>query len=450
MGAGANEKTFPDWDKASKEYNSGIVQPEVVAQIYMKSQAESIFSTLGGGRVIAESVDGSNNVTIGSGKDSPIFEKTLSQNNTAIFTMEEELEGMPTYGDASVRPGNAPNYMHAQIQARSIWSPAYPIHGYELQDNMKRVIPLNTHVARRKNSMGVWAGREMDLDGMRASLYGLSRGLYLDTDGGKGTELYGTDAATRYRVPFHTFVPSGTATDTRLDKVSNAVSAQTHNENLRSRLVDLNSAVGTYNTKFTFDTHRGISEIVRKLRLRPITLNGQKLRAVVLMDPRNFHSLRKDPELVELWTHATPRDMKNFAIYSRQAIELDEILYLPKELVSWFRPVVTTTGNSGVRFGVGFDVDPRSEGFEESVGSGSNLTMSIVMGAGALRRGRRKFDMSFKEHNAPFDKGKEIAMTWDDGWMRNEWYAKDGRDKVYCDSSFVVFNKDEGRYAVNI
>jgi len=430
-------------DAGKGDVNNYIVQPEIVASIEARATAASVFGKLNAGRVAdTEVVAGGGKTVISSGKESPVHEKTLNENNTARFTLEEELEGMPTYGDAPVKPGDYQKYLHAVIEARTISSPGFPIMGFESADNAKRVIPFSDLVSRKKSAISTWMNREYDLDAIRAILYGLSRGLYMKEDGGKGTELYGTNASTRWRAPLNSYVCGVGQTGFTAQDAGNAT---THNNNLGQLLSLLTP--GNAAQKFNWDTHRAISALIDKARLRPVKLNGQQYRAVVLTDIRNIYSLRSDPELLDTWKRATPRDDKNLALFSRNSLVLDDIFYLPTEILSWFRPTVNQSTGEIVRFGCGFDLDPRSPAFTND----SNITMSIVLGAGALRRGRRKYAMRFTEFDAPHDKGKELAVHWDDGWMRNEWFSKDGGvPRMHCDTSFVVFNADNGSYGVNI
>ena len=432
----------PQWNDAGSSHSAFIVKEEIVASIETRATAASVFGKLNAGRGVdvTEIVAGGGKTTIGSGKESPIHEKTLDQNNTALFTMEEELAGMPTYGDAAVKPGDYPTYLHGEIQARTVSSPAFPIQGFEVRDNVKRVIPLESHVERRKVSISHWMEREYDLDGIRALLYGLSRGLYLNYDGGKGTQLFGTTDATRWRAPLNTYVTGQTGFTPQ-----NVGDAAAHNNALGALLAGLSP--GTANQKFSWETHKAISALIDKIRLRPVKLNGRQFRAVVLTDMRNIYSLREDPKLVNTWIHATPRDDKNLALFSRDAIILDNVFYLPVEMLSWFRPTVNRSTGEIVRFGCGFDLDPRTPTFAND----SDITMSIVLGAGALRRGRRKFSTHFTKKEGDHGKGLEIAVHWDDGWMRNEWFSKDsGAARAYCDTSFVVFNADDGSYGIKI
>jgi hypothetical protein len=433
-----------DWKDAGKgDVNNFIVNAEIVASIEAKATAASLFGKLNAGRVADTEITGGGGKTvISSGKESPVHEKTLSENNTAKFTLEEELEGMPTYGDAPVKPGDYQKYLHATIEARTISSPGFPIMGFESADNAKRVIPMNDLVSRKKAAISTWMNREFDLDGLRAYLYGLSRGLYMREDGGKGTQLNGTDDATRWRAPWNTFV-DGVGQDGLTPQ--SAASAATHNNNLGALLNTLSP--GNPGQRFRYETHDIIDKLIDQIRLRSVKILGEEFRAVVLMDMRNLYSLRRDPELRELWMKATPRSDKNFAIFSRDYHILDNILYLPVEILKWFRPTVNQSTGEIVRFGCGFDLDPRSPTFRND----SNITMSIVLGAGALRRGRRKYAMKFTEAAAPHDKGKEIAVHWDDGWMRNEWFSKDGgTPRMHCDTSFTVFNADDGAHSIKV
>jgi len=437
------------WQDAGKgDVNNYIVKEEVVAGVYIKAVAASLFGKFNGERDIdqTEIIGGGGTMTIGSGKTSPVHVKTLSQNNTALFTLEEQLVGMPVYGDAAVKPGGAPTYMHTSIQARSIWTPAFQIPGYESRDNMSRVLPVESHIQRRKDQIALWMGVEQDLDAMRALFYGLSRGLFLDVDGGKGVKLYGTEGITdpkqQWRAPWNTYVAGASGL------TAQSPNAATHNNNLAQALL----TIPTGDTgKFTYETHFIIRALVDKLRMRKVTINGTTVDAIVLTDPRNMYSLRQNAALLNLWRTATPRSEKNLAIYSREHIILDDIMYMPAEQLSWFRPQVTGTGTSAqVKFGCGFDVDPRGADFNPNAGT-QNFTASVVLGAGALRRGRRKFGLKFKVHEEPYGKGMGVCAYWDDGWMRNEWYRKDERAAdMFCDSSLFVFNRDSGLYGVQI
>jgi hypothetical protein len=293
-------------------------------------------------------------------------------------------------------------------------------------------------VSSRRPQISKWMEREFDLDGFRALYMGLSRGLWDQENGGKGSSLNGTSDTVRTRVPFNTFVAGASGLTPQY------WDAATHNNALATALAGMAASEAS---SFNFGTHEIISALVDQTKMRLVSLGGKEYRAIVLLDPRNAHAIRRDKDLRELWMLATPRDTKNPAIYSRGYLELDDILYLPVQIMKWFRPTINGAGASGNRitFGCGMNIDPRP-GFTAP----SNITTSIVLGAGALRRGRRYGEAKFTSNAGYHGDGLEIAVRYDDGWMRNEWYTKDQRQEMVCDSSFTVFNWDSGPQGVNI
>jgi hypothetical protein len=263
--------------------------------------------------------------------------------------------------------------------------------------------------------------------------------LFDRDNGGKGSSLNGVSDTVRTRVPLNSFVAGASGLTTQCWE------AGAHNDALAAAMGGMAASEAS---NFNFGTHEIISALIDQIRLRPVKLGGKSYRALVLLDPRNAYAIRRDKNLRELWMLATPRDTKNPAIYSRGFLELDDVLYLPVDIMKWFRPTVNGAAQSGNRitFGCGMNLDPRSSDFVNS----SNITQSIVLGAGALRRGRRygvaKFTMDTGRHGD----GKEIAVRYDDGWMRTEWYTRDDREEMLCDSSFTMFNWDSGPHGVDV
>jgi hypothetical protein len=408
-----------------------VVKPEIVRGLYYQSEALGLFSMLNSLREVRTRtiMHGGKSVTIDAGNDSPVFEKNLNENNTALFTLRERNKGMPTYGDASVKMGPFAEFMHGRIEARLISSPAFPILGFESADNIKRVI--NDLISVEKDNMALWMAQEKDYDALRALLMGASRGLFDRENGGKGIQLEGA-AQGQYRAPWNTVVAG------QQGLTPQNFNATTHNNSLRTLLGGMSNADQFH---FSYDTHKIISGLIDKLGLKPVRIGGKTYRAVVVIDPRNIERLREDERLIKKWENATPRADDNPSIYSRDSLILDNVFYRPTEQLRFFRPTPTSAASdNGVVWGAGMDTDPRSENYSND----SPYTMSIVMGAGALLRGRRKGDVKFTTKEGDHGKGKEIALHWDDGWMRRDWYAKDGRQKIANDSSFTVFNYDTG------
>lgn len=424
-----------EWKDAGSGVNDFIVKEQVAKGVYYAAMASGVWGNINEMRNVdpIEIVAGGGKTTIGSGKDSPVHEKSLKENNTALFTMMEEYKGMPTYGDADVRPGDFPTFKHGRIEARTISSPGFPVWGYESMDNFKRVMTSEEVVSNTRNQVSKWMGREFDLEGFRSMCCGLSRNLWDTQDGGKQTELDGTTATVRTRVPLNTYVAGAS------DPTATAWSAETHNNNLATALAGITQ---DETSNFNFETHLVITRLIDKYGMRPVKYRGREYRAIALQDPRNAYALRRDEEIVKRWMFATERSEDNRSLNSRGIVVLDDILYLPVQIMPWFSPTVTPSAQSGnrIRFGCDMIQDPRDSNFVNN----SNITMTMVLGAGAQRRGRRFSELRYTTETGRHGKGgPEVAVHWDDGWMRNEWFSKDGRNEMFCDSSFTVFNWDD-------
>jgi len=74
-----------DWKDAGSGVNDYPVKEEVVSGLYTAATAASVFGKLNAMRDVdvTEIIGGGGRTTIGSGRTSPVFEKTLDENNTA-------------------------------------------------------------------------------------------------------------------------------------------------------------------------------------------------------------------------------------------------------------------------------------------------------------------------------------------------------------------------------
>jgi hypothetical protein len=424
------------WDNHGAPTNAYVVMPEIVRSLYYTALRKTLFGLLNLGRSVKTTsiIHGGNTLHIDSGNESPVWEKQLSENNTARFTMREENKGMATYGDTDVAAGDFAQYMHLECHAWSIDTPAYPIVGYESKENIKRVI--NDLVAVEKENIATWIAKEMDFDAFRALLMGASRGLLDTAYGGKGIKLYGATTGGEHRSNWNAFAPSGSSGGHLAGLSAQSTVPATHNAAVGSLITGI-PAAGSDNSRFTYMTHKDISAIVDDLQLQEVTVNGRTYRAVAITDIRNIYTLRDDPNLVQLWTNATPRADDNLALYSRDTLILDDILYIPTHQLKYFRP--TVVGGVPV-YGAGMTQDPRT-----NPANSSNVTMTLVLGRGSMVRARRKGEIRFTDEVGRHGKGAEYAAHYDDGWMRREWGTRDDRTaKMFNDSSFIVFNRDNG------
>jgi len=416
-----------------------VVVPNLVKGLFYKSEAESIFGgTIAGGRKVktVQIIGQQGGMTIDSGNESPVWQKDGSQNAETRFTMREPNKGMATYGDAPVRVGSFAQYLHDVVYARKVDSPAYPIVGFESAENIKRVV--SDLVAAEKENIISWRREEVDFDAFRALFMGLSRGILIKSDGGRGEILPGVPAGVteQIRSCWNCFIqlPGNT---TFMTPQFNAVQ---HEAALAAALTPLltNNSI---DTAFTYASHVRLSSLVDKLLMAPVKIGGQTYRAVALIDERNVYRLTTAGETMSnLFAQATARADENKAIYHRGKFVLDNILYLPCRQMQMFAPRIEGSGASAkVVYGPGMNVDPRAASFTNT----SPIAMTAVLSAGALLRSVRSA-VEWTEELGKHGKGAEYCIHYHDGWKRKEWTAKDGRETILNDSSFIMFNHDEG------
>jgi hypothetical protein len=421
------QKNWAD-DRKDVTENNYVVKSGIFPNLYYAAELQTDFAKLNGPRELrtAKNIHRPGQMQIPDGKDSPVHAQNCDENNTVVFTLREPNTGMATYGDAPVKTGGFARYMHTEVNVRVVSSPAFPVVGYESQQNIRRVV--KDLVAVEKDNIARWISQEMDLDAYRAIFHGASRGLLSREDGGMDVRLEGATAPGQYRSPLNTLV----ASEDDVTPIRRDVTA--HNTELAQLLLNLQDTDAHY---FTYRTHELIGFLINKLGLAPVKIGGREYRAVVLTDEWNIYHLRdRTGPLSEMWQNATPRSDTNAAIYNQDWLRLDNILYVPTRKLSYFRPSVN---NGVITYGVGMDIDPRSKTYNNT----SNYLPSIVMGAGALLRGTRKGEVKITVEKGPHEKGLEFAQHYQDGWRRPDWFAQDGRTddtSLMNDSSFVVFN----------
>jgi hypothetical protein len=401
-----------------------VVKAQIMRGLYYAAAMNTLFGKLNGPRELRtlQNIHKGGTITIPDGKESPVWQQQANENNTAKFTLREPNKGMATYGDAPVKTGQFAEYMHCEMNVRTVSSPAFPVVGFESQENIKRVI--NDVVAVEKDNIRRWASEEQDLDAFRSIFYGASRGLLLTADGGMGIATPGGTSG-QARSPVNTLVAG------QVDLTPTAWAVAAHNTNLANLLAALTDNDAFY---FSYRTHELISYLIDKIGLAPVKIGGVQYRAVAITDEWNIFNLRdRTGPLSALWQNATPRSDKNLAIYSRSTLALDDILYIPTSQLRFFRP---TVAGGVITYGAGMDSDPRLSSFSNP----SNILPTVVMGAGALLRGTRRGEMKFTMEVGAHGKGAEYAIHYQDGWRRSDWFAQDGRQAMSNDSSFVVFN----------
>jgi hypothetical protein len=426
------------WNAPGSSTNAYIVNPVMVPDIYYKATYKTIFGKMNGNRKIEQKTIAfqDQKITIDVGNDSPVWEKTFNSVGEARFTMVEEMNGMATYGDADVKPGEFDSFKHAVCYVNQIDSPVKPLPGSESLYNVSDVI--DDYIPIVKGGLTQWASKEMDIDAFRAIFLGASRGLLATADGGKGVAMAGATAG-QYRSCYNTYVEGQTGLTTP------SYTRATHESTL-STLVNALTDNATY--AFDWDSHKRAAYFIDRLNFKATKAQGgPEVRAIALIDERNIYRMTAanytggataiNGVLFDLWKNADARGEKNPVFNNRGYIILDEIMYIPCKQLEFFRP---TTDGSTLTYGCGMNSDPRT------YTNTSNITTTVYMGAGALLRGGRRTSWITIDDGsgARHGKGKSYCFHYHDGWTRKEWFTKDDRSAIDNDSMLVCFNYDKG------
>jgi hypothetical protein len=414
------------WNDPGSATNAYVVNPQLAKDIYYESEFPTLFGRVNQGREVkvVTIAHGDEKIKIDAGNDSPIWEKSAIENAECRFTQRERMTGNATYGDADVKTGRFAQYKHSVCYVRQVDSPAQPIVGFESSENIKQVI--NDLVSAEKADIALWRQQEIELDAFRGIFLGASRGLLHTEDGARGVALTGA-AAGQYRSCYNTYVEGQSSLTTP------NVTRATHEGTLSTLLAALSDAAAY---AFDFDSHKRASYLIQQLKFKPVRIGGRQYRALAVIDPRNVERMAAvGGTLAGLFQYAWERGSKNPALYGMKALELDDILYIPSMYMEYFRP---TADGTTVTYGCDLNTDPR-DGYTNA----SNITQTVYMGAGALLRGRRK-NVWVTDAENRHGKGREYSMHYHDGWMRNEWFTKDGRSSISNDSMLICYNYDPG------
>jgi hypothetical protein len=420
------------WANAGTATNAFVVNPRLSKSIYYKSTWKSIVGKINAGRTVKTvEIEHSGGKTIDVANSSIVWEKEFGKasngGNEIRYTMREENTGMARYGASQPAAGDYARYKHTQGWINEVKSPKYPIVDSESAEKIMEVIPDLVKV--EKDNIAVWRAKEVDLEWFRACLGGASRNLLLATDGGLGITLFGGSAGAQ-RSCYNFMVANASALVT-----PSAVLA-THEQACHDAIAGLSD---NDDYQFDYDEHKKISYWIGKLNFQPATVGKAEYRAIAFTDPRNIERMTATGgTLSDLFKYAWERGSKNPALYRMQAMELDDILYMPLQLLEFFRPAVNG-GGTGIDYGCGYTSDPRSSAYSNS----SNLCLTIVCGAGAMLRGMEKRVWVTSDVDAHTG-AADYCVHYRDGFVRREWFTKDSRTVMENDSMLVHVSYDPG------
>jgi hypothetical protein len=364
----------------------------------------------------------SQNVFIGN--SSCIWETEITSGNETRLTMLENRVGMPSgYGDYPVQTGNYDKYKHSQLWVNQIDTEAVPLPGRCSLKQVKDI--LNDPKGDALSGLEIWAGGEINWEFLTACLMGASKNLLSTTKGGLSILLPGCTAG-QTRSCWNTYVV-GTGL------VTQSTTRSTFEAAIGTAITALTD---TAVNAFDYGQHNLMLDLIGSLFFKKSEAGGRSLNAIVLSDPCLLARLAATGGDYDTKLRAayTGQPTGNPTIDQMSPILLDDVLYIPVEQMKKYRATISTNPI----YGPGITSDPRTHT------NTSKVCGQIWLGAGAVLRAT---DRRMWVTAAQVDQHKdqyEYAMHWDDGFVRRDWFAKDGRTEFDCDSIAVGWWYDPG------
>lgn len=339
----------------------------------------------------------------------------INEGDMVRFTLQDHITGMPGYGDQPVRAGGFLAFKNMEARVNNIDSPAIQIVGKMSQQRVRQSI-ANLPASTRKEVTD-WCAVQTEFEAISAFLQGASPSVMTGTsDGGLGVSL-GIGSGAGAGVPLmnkHWFTP-----DTGF--ITYNTTPATHNYTVDDAIYGIDSSS---NDQFTYGYHLKIRSYMDEILMEPVTWMGQQLKSVAFTDPEIMWRLAKTI-LADVNKYQMPRGKENPFWNSRDIIILDEIAYISCPYLKKYRPTAVGTGDNSGTSGPAFGpltakTDPRTYTTTSTNG------LVIYAGAGALKEGFND-SIDITEEYSAHRKSLEIAGHFMQGFVRGEFYAKDGR-----------------------
>jgi hypothetical protein len=357
------------------------------------------------------------------GDISPVIDRTrITEGDMVRFTLEDNIRGKATYGDSPVIAGGFLQFKNLEARVNNIDSPAIQIVGKMSQQRVRQSI--ENLPAKTRTQIITFMNQQKEFEAIDALIQGGSSSVMKSTaDGGLGISL-GVGSGAGAGVPLmnkHWFTPeTGFCTYSTIPATYNAA---------------VNDAIGGIDAvdadKCTLAYLNTIREKMDDIMFEPIMFLDKNLRAIAVCDPQIMWRIGKTL-LADVNKYSMERGKTNPFWSTVDIIVIDEVAYISWPNLKKYRPSNNgTTGVRGPNFGpLTADSDPRTYTTTSSNG------MIIYMGGGALKEGFND-EISVTEEKGRHDKGLEVAAHMMEGFIRGEFYSKDGR----ADSTDNVENR---------
>lgn len=353
------------------------------------------------------------------GASACVWSKEIVSGDECRFTMQQNMKGAPTFGDAEVRTGDYLAYLNQNIILNKTDTPATP-----LQEEMSRQRVKETIASPESNirtELTMYLGEQYTYDSLDAILMGASMNLRAPkSEGGRQLDL-GLGAGVQ--VSPENFIVAGTGF------VSGVTGTAGYETNLVAALDALNPLTAGHlvSRGFVHEVRAAITD----RKVKGIQIEGKE-KWYCAADPIIMTRLTESAgELYKNWEQARERSDKN-PVFGHGSIELEDIVFFSEQRLKQYRPDETQLGLGNLQWGVASTNYDRREFV-----STSTIVLAIVMGNGTLLEGHNgAVDVTMEQGR--HGKGKELAGHVKQSFMRARWTPKDGRTNIVINQSSLV------------
>lgn len=392
------------WDSRGAANDEYVVEVETSKNIAKEFRHRSIFGKLSRPMKMITVGQGQEERLMDVGASACIWSKEIKTGDEVRFTLEQNIGGAPTYGDAEVQIGDYLAYLHQNIILNKLDTPAIPVQGEMSRQRVRAVIgDPNTRI---RNEITLYLAEQYVYDVLDGHFRGASINLMAErTKGGRALDL---GLGGGVQISPENFLVKG---DGIVSGVSGTAGYETAVE----------TAMGTLAAGDEIDRaymHQ-IRAVLTDTKIAPTNLEGsQDEKWYAACDPDLLSRLTiPGGDLAKLWEQSRERASGN-PVFGHGAIELDDIIFFPEQRLKQYRPKL---------LGPGIVWGTASEDRREYVPDPSdNISMMVIMGNGALLEGHNgTVDITFE--GGFHGKGQSIAGHIKQSFMRARWLPQDGR-----------------------
>jgi hypothetical protein len=336
----------------------------------------------------------------------------LTDTNMITLTMREHMKGLPTYGDLQHPVGDPLSFKNLRAYVNTVNSPTLPIVGKMAQLRAKQSLGDYLNGSGQKQEIVDWAAEEMEIQFLYSLIYGASPSIL---QAGTDCNLsLGINAGAGAGVPL---MPRWYF-DGQAGFPTYSLTPSTWNSTV-------NSAINTIGTNAgAVITLQDLKLIRLKMDLEhfwPINFMGTRVKAIGLCDPEVWERVKTLLDAVHIY--AMPRGEDNPYYGVDEVIKYNGMILMSCPNMYKLRP--TYNSGSGVISGVA-DFGPSMAQDHRDYPVTSAIGLILFVGLGAAVEGRNK-SIETGIQPGKNDKGGEVWARFDEGFVRGEWYAKDGR-----------------------